>query len=472
MIWCPLHFSTNACRIMSQLDLEQFLNRKKIPGFFLRSLAMDQAVQDIDAEKQTLIPLQEIPPTVIEEPVYGFMYMGFVGNLAINFVFQEVAYLNANFGESFGTVMNMSYSAANNLCFIFLFIYGNRLSFRLKIALSSIGLGFALCAIPLLALSGTRFKMSLAVGLVVLMGVLGSIFSSASSGLGGLCSQRVRKYQNAGASLPCFIAWPLMLVLNKMFDMIKWNITPIDSAVCVVVLFSAAVCCFGIFPYYICVLERNPIVVDVLQKRHFSPEKGVELSEVIFLTLPLALAIWWVTCSQFFVIPDKVLEYKSPNSGNYFGGTNGYPDTLIYVLQASDTLGRFFVAWKPTMLNRLGTIIAAAFRVCLIPLFFLSSGNVWIFKSDIFRILLNVIWGGTYGILISFCYILGPSQVATTQGDTAGLVIAFALENGVVGGSLASMGFKHVLRVLKSIYVSKSECSIGEQFHLVCANNT
>lgn len=411
------------------------------------------------------------------EPFFGFFYLGFCQHLASCFVFQQVAYFNSVLGGSFGTLLNICLCLADNLGLALMVRFGSGLNFRTRIAFSAICSTFLLVALPYVAASGFRFKIGYALCFVMLMGVCGSVFHGTVSGLTGLCSEKARSFQNLGASLPGTLAWPVMLVVNTFFSMIGWTRSSIDEVTTYGGLILAAVVLCCVIPYYVLYFERTRAVQVALANKEIvadddSSNGPRSKGSIILSTLPLAVAAWAVTFLSYIVIPDQVLEWKSEKYAHlYPGGDLAVQDMHIYVFQLFDTLGRFSIILKPDMFGPVSTMIGAWSRLLLLPLFYLSSGNVSFFGFDFFRLILNSTWGFSSGVFISLACNQGPNQVASNEGDIAGQTMSFAAENGVLMGSAVALAIRHIGNLVSNWTKNRQECLIGKNFTLVCVPN-
>ena len=410
-----------------------------------------------------------------DEPIWGFRYLGFVGNISFNFVFQEIAYFNTIFGDSFGTLTNMMYCLANNISLVLMIWFGEKLSHRFRIVFGASCLGLILITIPLVAIYEFKFQIWYGLALIGFMGFANSIFTSATYSLSGMSSANARNGQNIGASIPSIIAWPLMVCLNKIFTLAIPQLGDrIAGATTFALLILAALLVFGIIPYYIWSMESTKSVQTILDsnksnavKDVTSEEKVRGLGAIIVATLPLALAVWGVSFLTFITIPDQVLAWESKHANMYPGGILGVQDVNIYIFQCSDTLGRFVVNSYPNLLNGPGIIAASASRLILLPLFFLATAQWYFLSYDLIRIGINAVWGISYGILVSLAFIHGPAQVPAHEGDTSGPTMSFAFENGVFMGSCIALCIQYFSRVLVEQRILNTEIQIGPSFQLV-----
>ena len=418
----------------------------------------------------------------VEEPLMGFVYFGFVGNLCFNFLLQEVAFFNAILGDSFGVLAGMIYAFANNLGQILIVWKGSSISFAWRIGVSSSLLGLILIFIPLLTVYEIPFRLSLALVLVACMGFMVAVLASAGYGLTGVCSSQVRIFYTVGASLPGLLALPIMIGFDFIFARVfnfssergEGGTMPsqVDTATTFGLLSISAVCMFVAVPHYLFSLGRSKTVLAALERVEGTtrPAASQTKLQIFTSTLPLALAVWNLMMVTFVVLPDQMIAWKTNHPNWYPGKEFGYQNINIYVFQIFDTVGRFLVA-AGVSFGPISVMVASGLRILLIPFFFLATARISFFDNDFFKFALNAVFATSYGILLTLGMIQGSQQVRPDNADTAGYIMSFFLSNGIIFGAFIALGIQKIpLRYFQHKTYS-GECRISENMQLICVEN-
>ncbi len=456
------------------------------------SRVAEEELQPIIEEEEAIVKLRisseqpaAIPcPNCSEkgEPVFGFLFLGFVGNLCFNFLIQEMSYFNFIFGPSFGGLCGFAYAILNNIGQLVVVWIGASFSFTFRVCFSCLLIGTAMAALPALAYFELPFMLVIALILVGIMGFGTAILSSAGFGLTALCTPRIRQYYNVGTSLPGMLALPQMLLMNCVFKNgfhlsadppNEFQAASLDMATTLALLASGSLCLFLMAPFFALYLVRTKPVVEAIQK--INERKSALIPQRPFIkilgqTLPLALAVWTVMFFSMSVFPDQVTTWETDTPKRYPGGEFGYQNILIYTFQVADVLARFLVVSGVT-LSATQVMIGSALRIVLVPLFLLASAEVSIFDNDIVRFILIATMGITYGLVLAWGMILGPNQVRANEADTAGYIMSFFLVNGILFGSTLAFLIRFIPKRIAESQAYSYQCAFkAGTYDVVCVD--
>ena len=417
-------------------------------------------------------------------PIFSFLFFGFVGNLCFNFLLQEIAFFNAVFSDSFGSLCGMCFGGANNIGQLLIIWKGSNWSFTTRINAACIVLGGTMMAIPLLSLGAVPFRLYAALMIVIMMGLACAVLSSTGFGLVGLCPPKVRTYYTVGTSLAGVMAWPMMIVFDNIFKRVFGlspkraegaAASPVDVATTLTLMGFAAMCFYIVVPFYTCWLSRTPTVVQALAKSQVRKESSAtskrNMWQIFADTAPLALAVWNIQFVSFLVFPDQVVLWKSDKPGRY-GGEFGYKNINIYVFQFFDVVSRIMVV-SGVELSSKKIKVGSAMRLLLVPFFFLAVYRISIFDLDLFKFGLVALFAVSYGLVLTWGMIRGSSQVKPHEAHVAGYIMSFSVVNGILCGAVTSLAIKFVLpRIIGSLNLNQ-ECSIDpDTFGMVCVEPT
>jgi hypothetical protein len=421
-------------------------------------------------------PVDEEP-----DPIFGFLFLGFVGNICFNFLIQEMSYFNFIFGDLFGSLCGFAYAIMNNIGQLVIVSFGSRMSFAFRVCFACILIGCGMGALPVLAYFDIAFQMYFALVLVAIMGFGTAILSSAGFGLTALCSPRVRQFYNVGTSLPGVLALPQMLLMNCMFKNgfhlsdqrpDEFSAAPMDMATTLGLLLFGSACLLGMVPFYLFSLGRSKAVKDAILKLEEAKLKTSKPPRKFYAiladTLPLAIAVWVVMFSTMMVFPDQITKWKSSAPERYPGGEFGYQNLTIYMFQICDVLARFLVV-VGVDLSPYQVKIGSGIRCALVPLIILSTGRIWIFGNDVFRFLIMGAFGVTYGILIAWGMVHGPNQVKGDEGDKAGYIMSFFLVNAILVGSTFAFLIRYIPNRIAISQANRFRCAFqASEYDVVC----
>ena len=422
----------------------------------MRSFSMSEGLElaDSKAEKENLI--QKDPETLetdsskrLDEPVVGFIYLGFVLNMCLNFVLQEVNYFNDVFGPNFGGRASFAYSISNIIGQVIMIALPADISFTGRISISCLLMGASMLAVPLMTFWSMDFTIFMVYGLVVVLGVSNAVLASAAFGITGFCSEKIRRFFNMGVCVSGILVWPLMFVidtmLGRMFGMSprpKGQKLPckMEMVSCLLVLSISGLCFFATIPYFIFGLGKTRAVTEAIEKikEKEKAKKPRNFGQVLLATMPMAAAVWNVMLLTFIALPGLMVQWL-PSYDYRFKGENTYKELVIFTFNVFDFLGRVCaVNW--ITLSQAGVLIASLSRWILIPFFFLAAANMTMFSNDIFKFLLQALFAGSYGVVMTWGMTHGPSQpgLHPENADLAGMIMSIVLVVGVMMGSLFS----------------------------------
>lgn len=381
--------------------------------------------------------------------VAGFIYLGFVLNMCINFVLQEAKYFSDVFGPSFGSQAAFTFGVSNLIGQLTMLALPPDLSFGGRISVSCFLMGSSMIAVPLMTYLSMSFTLYLVHVLIVVIGVSNAVLGSALFGITGFCSERIRKFFNMGACLSGIMVWPLMLVVDTILSSV-FGMNPVrndpnhpssmEMASCLIVLCVGATCFFATIPVYLFGLGRSKSVTDALAKiqERKKENKSKYFGKILLATMPMAVAAWNVMFLTFLALPDQMVQWR-PSMDYPFRGANTYQDLVIFTFNLCDFLGRVCaVNW--IKLNIVQVLIASLSRWVLLPFFFLAAANLTFFSNDMFKLILQASFAGSYGVVMTWAMTLGPSQpgLSSDDADTAGMIMSIVLVIGLMMGSLTS----------------------------------
>lgn len=409
------------------------------------------------SEKDQLIPKaeQELEPALSEEtqPVMGFMFLGFVGNLTFNFILQEVAFFNRVFGSQFGSTCGFIYGLSNNVGQLLVLFVGSGIPMTVRVVVSCIALAGTLTFFPLMSYLEWRFQMYLVYCIVAVMGIFVAVLASAGFGLTAMCgSEKLGSFNAFGNCLAGVTAWPIMLVVDwilvSQLDVSDKNDllggpSRAQSIGTIIVLGISAMFLIAFVIYYLVSLRHNAIVSVALDKLAAKASSKLKSDpamywETIRSSMFLAVAVFMVMIVTFLVLPSQMVVWTP--SLKLFKDSKVYPDMVIFLFNVFDTVGRFMAMKNLIVLTPTQVFIGSFARIILVPMFFLASANRWIFAHDIFRLFLQAAFACTYGLLLNWGWTHGPNQpgIKKENSDTAGYVMSFAAPFGILIGSLIS----------------------------------
>ena len=422
-----------------------------------------------------------------EEPLWSFMYLGFVGNLCFNYVLQEAKYFEDVFGKGFGGQCSFLYALANTCGQLALIFVGSSFSFASRIVVSCAVLSAAMVCIPILTYFHYGFELYVVYGLIVVMGLMVAVLASAGFSLTGLCSNQIRLYFTFGTCLAGLTAWPLMLlaqqVLQHLFHLSPVRITSgvpskAEGINCLIVIGTASACFLLTIPFFLLSLGKTKAVrqaVATVMKRKLEVLTGETKQETVWPTvvavLPMAVAVWNIMFVTFLALPDQMVQWTPGSEKLKMDNENTYQDAIIFIFNLFDVLARL-VAMKIVTVDAPTVMWGSFLRWALLPLFFLSTARRMYLENDIFKICLQAVFGGTYGYFLTCGMMLGPSQpgIKKERADTAGSIMSFALVNGILVGAMLSGLLRDIPKTYLNFRPFEMTCQYSPASMIACTD--
>jgi hypothetical protein len=403
----------------------------------------------IEDETDSLIPKSET--TDEAEPLGGFFFLGFVANLAFNYLLQEVKFFNDVFGPQFGRWAPTFFSGSTFLGQILMLFFGSMIPYGVRIVGSCLVLSGTIIAIPLMAWFHMTAHINIVYANIVVMGLMTAVVNSSGFSLTSLCSAKIRIHYTVGTCLAGVTAWPCMimvgLVLRKIFRMSSERLDPnvpnkAEVLTCVIVLGSATILYLVAAVYYMVGLSSAQATRQAIgtleEKKRKSADQKVDwygFWSTVLAVLPLAAAAWNVMFTTFLVLPSQMVEWKA--TYNYrIKIANFYEEFVLFWFNVCDATGRGISLYFFELLP-VHVIAGSCARWILLPFFFLSTAKILFFHNDIFRLVLQGSFGLSYGILTTWAFALAPVQpgVKSENADIAGSLMSFIVVFGIMVGA-------------------------------------
>ena len=436
-------------------------------------------MEDLEGEETSLLaekPMKEVP----REPLAGFLFIGFAANLAFNYLLQEVKFFNDVFGEAFGRRASFFFAFSNLIGQLLMLFYGSWVPHIIKIPVSCGILALSLVVIPALTWWAIPFKLNMVLGLVFVMGLMTAVILSSGFTLTSLCSPRVRLFYTLGTCVAGITGWVTIRVVELAlvygFDMsMKRNRedggpTRAEFIQCGIVIVSGSACLIAAMIYYIFSLSKSQAVVQALcagKKKGGVVDKKTAFWETVIASMPMALAGANIMLVTFIVLPDQMTPWR-PSFGFWGNSPNLYQESVIFGFNLFDVIGRLLAIWA-IRLNSVQVMAGSFSRWLILPCFFLASRHMSIFANDITKFVLLVVFGGSYGLILTWAFTLAPSQpgIKPENAEIAGALASFMVTFGIVLGTLVAAG---VPTCLSYLHFAPYEitCTIGDPEMLVC----
>jgi hypothetical protein len=399
---------------------------------------------------------QELTGIPVEVPVFGFLYLGLVGLLCYNFFLQVIGLLAENTHRSFVTTATFAYALSNNAGQLICIFIGPYVSMKLRICFScalifAVSLGY-----PLVVNRDIPVGFNTGLGLTFALGVGNAIFQSAGFGLAATVGERALNYMSFGQSIAGVMCWPTLLLLKLFWSRldVAYNSNSSSPSSWPVICGFAVVGILTIatIPYYIVCFSKYPAIQQALNPMR--PTIGTEeerrgIWTIIWNTIPLALTVWLLLLVTFLVFPGVVLSWD-PSFAYFVNNKSHYAEILIFTFQVFDAVGKL-VALVGVRLSSFQVKLFTPWRLAWAILFFASGAGVQLLRNDFTRIALVAVLAFTNGILITWCMILGPSQVRKSEEEIAGYVMSFFLVFGITCGTFIAMYLTSVSNIRPSL---------------------
>ena len=402
-----------------------------------------------EEETDSLIPKSETEDE--PEPLTGFFFMGFVANLAFNYLLQEVKFFNDIFGPQFGRWAPTFFSGSTFIGQILMLFLGPLSPFGVRIVGSCLVLSGTVIAIPVMAWFHMTAHIKTVYAIVMVMGLMTAVVNSSGFSLTSLCSAKIRIHFVVGTCLAGVTAWPCIvivgLLLRKIFGMPSERLDPnvpnqAEILTCLIVLGSATALYIVAAVYYVVGLSSSQATRKAVstfeEKKRKSADKKFDWDgfwSTVLAVLPLAAAAWNVMFTTFLVLPSQMVEWKA--TYNYrIKIANFYEEFVLFWFNVCDATGRG-ISLHFFQLLPVHVIAGSCARWILLPFFFLSTAKIFFFHNDIFRLVLQGCFGLSYGILTTWAIALAPSQpgVKSENADIAGSLMSFIVVFGIMVGA-------------------------------------
>lgn len=155
-----------------------------------------------------------------------------------------------------------------------------------------------------------------------------------------------------------------------------------------------------------------------------------------------ATAVFIVFTMTFIVFPGLAPgQLLFQNSlGSLHMSNDWWTLILLLIFNMFDTVGRITPAWYMACRSYL-LLILAFVRFAMVPLFYGAAHSWSPGMNDIFVGILMAGFSVTNGYMASIAMMTGPSHVAQHERETAGFIMSFCLQAGILVGSQAAFGF-------------------------------
>jgi hypothetical protein len=443
----------------------RFVTPLSVFRYLLEMTRLVDPEHHIDTEKQELLvdPSPAKSPTEkINENIAGFVFLGFVANLAFNYLLQEIKFFNEVFGQTFGSRASFFYAVSTFVGQIVMFSFGSYVSYSIRFITSCLVLAGAIVSIPLMTYWRMDFQLAIVYVVVVILGFFTAVINSSGFTLTSFCSPNIRKAYTIGTCLAGVTGW----ISIRIFDVILFKVfrmspqrdvenpdRPSNAEVinCVLVLGSAAVFFIFMALYYMCGLSQTKVVKDAVElfeeKNKQSELNKEELDETkksspfwdtVRAAMPMASAVWNVMFVTFLVLPDQLVQWK-PSFDYDFTNPNTYHETAILSFNVFDVIGRL-LSLSGMKLTESKVIAGSVSRYALVLLYFFATYDFFIFGNDIVKLILQVLFGTSYGLLVTWAFILAPSQegIKPENRDIAGALMSMVAVFGILVGAAVS----------------------------------
>ena len=404
-----------------------------------------------DEERTNLVTKSDAPETadINQEstPRFGFLFFGVVGLLCYNFFLQVIGHLAGRTRPSFLSAGVMIYGISNNVGQLLSIFVAPDFAVFTRVWASCLLIALSAFAFPAIVHFHGSFGFASALAITSMLGLGNALFQSTGFGLAGVAGSISMNYMSFGQSVAGLLTWPLLLILETFYaragmrsSKVDGQPSAVESASVVTGFVAVGVVTLLFIPYYAWILRCNATVsaaVNVISRVDNKPGSDkTPIHTILGQTLPLALTVWGLLFVTFLVFPAVMLTWQPTRT--YPGGADSYYSLLIYVFQVFDCVGKY-LAIAGLELSPLQLKYFSPVRILLALAFFGAQASLWIFGSDIFRVILVAAFATSNGLLMTWCMIHGPRQVRESEAEVAGSTMSFFLVNGIFFGSLTSL---------------------------------
>ena len=412
------------------------------------------------AEWNALMTTTDTPR--VFEPVIGAGFLGFVANGPMNFLMQQTAYFNVSLGDGFAILAILSFSVCNMFGLMLMIWKGGSVSFDVRIVSSGIAICALTLGVPILSYFEFGFRLYVALVLIAILGLAVAVFTSATMGLTGLCSAKMRAGYTLGMSFPGLTAAPVVAGLTWMFTMTGLSLerneesaSPVDTASTMgLMILSSVITVVSVF-YYMYSFRHEETIKNALKE---DKPKLLQNEQVTFWkacsdALPMATCIFLLMIITFVVIPDQVSRWTSKHT--YPGGEFMYQSLNFYCFQVFDTIGRLVVFFGNVLFPPAVVIAGCSLRAVFIPLYFIVEKITW-FNHDAVKFLITASFAFSYGMFLPMAFQHAPKKTATS-----GYFMSFAISIGILVGCCIALAIQQIPPMLSRNSVFNEECNIN-----------
>ena len=402
----------------------------------------------------------------------SFGYMGFAVLVGYQMLLTEFPSLNAAFGQSFGDFMIFSYSFAFNAALFINILVGKRFTEMRRVLTAAIFAAAAVSLLPLTASligsSKAGFWLALIETFCYAMGT--AIFQGATQGIASRLKDEINmSWFAVGHSLSGLLGMPIKVLLELcgLRSSSTYYVTIEIGAL--LTLISALVFFYNIngltkehddikthvrsMSTAASLKDDESVGISCLKKSDDHSKKDIydhsvshlNKTQVIKKTFPAAFNVWLCCFITFALFPNEAYQW------------NEYTTYMIFTFQVSDFIGRLIGGYTVPFVanNERGDTfgipkriyILSSLRLLFVLFFLASSFEVTAFKNVVIRFILMGTLGMSFGLIVTYCMILGPASVAGEKDKvTAGYIMAFALMNGILSGSVAGLALRAIPR--------------------------
>ena len=442
--------------------------------------------RDLLIEKEAKSEILDVEIDQPDDPVYGFFFLGFVANLAFNYLMQEAKFFGDVFGQSFGSQAATFYALSTFAGQLVMLFFGSFFSFNLRFTVSSLVLGAGVIAIPLLTFWRWPLRLGLVFGTIVVMGLMTAVINSSGFSFTSLCSPRVRMFFTLGTCLAGVTGWIsiqiVWAILTKFLKMKNERDDPnvpirTELITCIIVLGSATVFFVLAVVYYLGFLSKTPAAQRAFARAEKSKlteeatetgENEISKSDSLKAAAPLALALISVMFATFILTPDQIVKWTQTSSFEISKNPNFYAETMMFAFNLCDVIGRMASAFFLPALTETQVFVGSFARWLLVPMFFCATYKFWFFENDFVRLGLQILFGLSYGILVTWSFVLAPSQqgVNPKYAGTVGALMSCVAVFGILLGAVSS---GQVAKILDDCFNFRPYdfLSVNETFNMV-----
>lgn len=169
------------------------------------------------------------------------------------------------------------------------------------------------------------------------------------------------------------------------------------------------------------------------------PLSSWEVAKRVGLMQASVFIVFFLTFVVFPGVAPFGVSFKS-SLGKISLSDEWWQTIQLLVFNIFDTCGRFMAGFYALFRGK-GLLAASVSRTAFVVLFFGCAHNWTTGFNDVLALLNMVGFAFTNGYMASLAMIAGPQSVEPKDRPKAGFIMSFALQSGILAGSLASFGF-------------------------------